>query len=1085
MTSHNSTIKSLISTCKRGCSGILFFCIYFALVMASANTLQDWKSPNPGIVFQDGNGYITARQVSQDSYDKFQVTSDVNQVVDARTPVSFRYRIKTNREILNLSIFLVAENGTRYFVLNNRATPDYWQGDSYVGEDFRDEKYHFIKSSTKIVSIGYEIHTQGQKKLPVVLDFMSIEFKPNTAPIEGGSDFIWPKNGDRSPSNPPFFGWSLEKMKPVPTSVQLSQDSQFSKLGEESWSTSKVTTNYFTPKAILPNGTWYARLAYDYSSTTSYTQPVRFVITDDSRKYIAQELPDKITAQRPYLFMSPELLAKLRVEKDGAKKDWWNAIDTFVKATSYNVQIVEPEGFKNGVWDYNRWNDIGNKAGIAESNIYLSAFHYLLSRDTASAANARRLMLTVAKWDPNGSTGIKSVDHAAQGLLYSMSIGYDWLNDYLSPEDKQVIRDCIIARGRAMNDAMNPLMVDPSNNHPWFCTAALGIAGLGLYNEIPEAKSWVDYSKQLYTGEYISLGGTDGEWHEGIAYWSYTLFFVFQFVDCLDSAAGVNLNNYPWLEKTARYKILAHPPMNYGVPFGDSKAMYPNHFDALIMSRLAKVYQDPLAQWYSKSIVMNSPIGWVPYFMMWSDSELKPANPPAEPVSALWREWGVGVTHSKLGDPDDTLMTMRSGPYVGRRVGHTQADENNFVIYPKGEALLIDSGYYDPSGGVPYGGDHHISWSVQTRAHNLPLVDGMGQALYTAGADGKMVSFLQQGNMAYMEGDASHPDIYQGRLNYFRRHLISLDSDNYLLWDELKAPKASRFDYLLHSNFPMQVDAAGKKLVINGKKNNMDVRFLNLDTLSYTLSSGFPVTPPRKNSWDFPDQYHFAAYPSPVASVDTVPARIFGEPESFANQTSTSLSSMDWLALFSVSSANGVARVTTAPLELEGGIGGKIYVSGEKYYYFLRENGNSDPLTYSAKLPKSGKNPMADLLKSLITLNGEFNGKGVIIGMDTTSRINRLIMLDALSVKALGQDMFSSDVPMTALVELTKTGTKLSVQLDKPAKAELVLDKKPKQVLLDGTPVKEGKIWSYNADSGKFKFSLPEGTHQIVADVKF
>ena len=1075
---------NMLNKLKRGCSGILFFYVFFSLAILSANPLQNWKSNASGTVFQNANGFITARLVCQDPYLQFGVSSEVDQIVDAKTPVSFRYRITTTREILNIRVILIAENGTRYFTLINRPTPEFWLGESYVAGDFRDEKYRFIRSSTRIVSVGYEIHTQGEQGRPAVLDFKPVEFVENNQKIEGGSVFAWPKNGDRSPSNPPFIGWSRDAMKPVPTWLQVSQDSQFFQTGIDNWSANRVYKNYYTPNTLLSNGTWYARLGYDYSTSTGYSEPVRFIISDDSQRYLTPMLPEKIMAKRPYLFMDPALLARLRLEKDNVKKDWWTTLDIYVRETSYTFHPEEPEGFKNGVWDYETWRVIGNKAGGAESNIFISSLHYLLSGDTASAANARRIMMEVAKWDPDGSTGIKSVDHAAQGLLYSMSIGYDWLNDYLSEEDKKIVRNCIIARAQSMEAAMNPLMADPSNNHPWFCTAALGIAGLSLYNETPEARDWVDYTLQLYSGEFISLGGKDGDWHEGVAYWSYTLFFVFQFVDCLESATGIDLNTYPWLEKTARYKILAHPPTSFGVPFGDSKPMAPNYFDALIMARLAKVYQDPLAQWYVSKVKINSFISWYPYFIIWMDSNLKPEAPADTPLSCLWRDWGVGVTHSNLGSNENTMVSLRAGPYIGRRNGHSQADQNNFLIYAKGEPLLTDSGYYDPSGGVPYGGEHHMKWTIQSRAHNLPLVDGCGQALYTSGADGKMIHFLQQRDMSYMEGDASHPEIYQGRLDYFRRHLISLDSCNYLVWDELEAPHESRFDYLLHSNYPMHIDAVARKLTIKGKKSNMEVRFLNSEKLAYVLSSGFPIVPPRKNSWDFPDQNHFAAYPSPGISVDTVSPVIFGEPESFTNQKWDKLKSMDWLALFSVTSTGGANRVSIDSLEIEGGMGGKLYFPGQKYYYFFRNNGNTNPLSYTAKLPKSGKNAVADFFKSIITLNGEFDGKGVVVGVDSSNRVNRLILIEATSVKALGQTLFISGEPVTALVELTKTGTRLTVQAEKAVKAELVLEKKPLHVILDGSQIKEGTLWSYDSNSGKLILNLPEGTHQIDADVK-
>ena len=1053
---------------------ILFF---YALILLTAAQGASWTAVTPGVSLQPSpEGYRAVYQPQQ-AIERFTITAPVQQDIESNTPVSFRYRVKTMREILNLKIVLVTTDNERFYFQINRCTPDEWHTDSVLANDLRNEKFLFIRKKYSLKAVEYDLSTRGNSGESVVLEVGDIKFEKLSAKENVELPFVWPKNGDHVASNPPFIQWN--PISSVSTYyLQVSQDSSFFGMNLKSDGSNRTNVNYCTPNTFLPSGTWYARVGYQDSKSEKYTDSVRFIINKESRKFVPLIVPDRLKTQHPYLYVTPAQLFKLRQQKDGVSKALWEKTYTFYTANSLSYKPEEPPKFPNGVWDYQYWLKIDSMAGAAQSHIFYSGFVYLLSGDTVAAENARRIMLEVADWDYDGATGIHSVDHAAQGLLYSMSLGYDWLYDYLNEADRAKIRGCITKRGRSMYEFLNPLNSDPTNNHPWFCTAALGIGGLAIYNEVPEAKAWVDYSQQLYLGEYLCLGGSDGEWHEGIDYWSYTLFFVFQYADCMNSAAGINLYNYPWLEKTAQFKILSHPPVSYGLSFGDSKAGAPVLFDGLIMSRLASQNQDSVAQWYASIALGDNPSMYTPYLMFWWDRDLAPSKPEAKPLSALYREWGVGLFNSDLASADNTMLTMKSGPYIGRRGGHAHPDQNSFVLYPGGDLVLIDSGYYNPSGGVPYGGEHHMQWTLQTKAHNLPLVDGMGQAIYTAGADGKITAFLQQGNMSYMCGDASNSEIYQGRMNKFKRHVYAMDTQRFMILDELASDKPSRYDWLLHSMYPFNVDTAHRRITINGNKSFVDVRFLNPEPLSYTLSTGFPITPPRKRSWDFPEQYHFAAYPDKSSRIDwETPAR-FGEPESMGQASVIKKSSMNWLSLYAVSAKDSVQSLSIVPQLIKGGLAGKIYLPEQRYYYLFADDANKGPLSYVARL--SSKGGLDAFIKALIPFQADFIGKGAIIGTDNDRRINRLILVDAQKIDVMGMPIFKSTQPLTLLADLQKKRCDLTIVLNQDAQMSLNVPLKPFKVFLDGKEWKQGNGWSYNTDNASFDIALPAGKHTVL-----
>ncbi|MCX7918011.1 MAG: DUF4962 domain-containing protein [bacterium] len=1063
--------------------------IVFLLVPTILFAKEVWKPLSPETVLVQSEQEWKATKIAKNVYDQLVIQKKVDLSVKEKTFFSFRYQIHTNREILYLQVTLIPLKGEPYFVILHRPTPDEWHTVTLSRNDFRTFNYTIPNSDMKIKTIELNLHTRQNKYFDpdlaessknlslkgyqsstkveskniipksdeiVIIEFSEIQIDKTIKEVARLESFFWPKNGELVTANPPFFNW--QKIPGIDSyTIQYSQDSLFFSGTVYSY---HISQNYFTPDALLDTGRWYARLEYRSNKKLEYSSVISFLVTKHSRAFIPPHLPERINQSHPYLYITPDIMTTYRNEKSGVKKELWLTIDNYVRTISYCFVPEEPEQYPNGIWNYEYWRNMVDKSGAAQNHIILSAFHYLLSEDTVSAENAKRIMLEVSKWDIDGSTAVRSCDHAAQALLYSLSIGYDWLYDYLTPEERQLIRNCIVSRAEQMAAHLNPMQADPTNNHPWFNASALGIAGLAVYNELAEAKDWVEYTKQLYCGVFLCLGGQDGDWHEGIDYWSYTLFFVFQWLDCLRSATGLDLYAYPWLQHTARYKIVTHPPQSLGVPFGDSKSRPPNEFDALIMLRLASRYQDNLAQWYAKEIIRSPIRTWHVYFYLWDDPSLPSFAPINLPNTSVYRDSGIVVYHSDMTNPDETMLAFKSGPYFGRRAGHAHPDQNSFVFYGYGDPLLIDSGYYDTGKGNYYGSPHHRGWTVQTKAHNTILVDGYGQAIYTPGADGSITQFLNLGTMAYFAGDASSPEIYSSRLTHFVRYIIALDNRLFFIYDNVASSQPVRYDWLLHSSYPFSIEKEEKRVKIIGKKAKLSLQFLNPESLSYTLSSGFYPLAERPKPTDFPDQYHFSAYPRLDAKIDWVNASTFGNPEQYTNQPCIKKEAMTWLAAIYLTPLGDTTELNIMPISTSNWLGGTIQLPEQYYHYLLSRDSGINKLEYRGY---------------------SFTGKGAVIGLSTTGKVNRLFLLEGREVKMLGMSMFNSTTPVTILGEIEKNHANLQLAVTKDATIDLIPLGEPKEIYINGILQASGSnLWKYNSATGKIQLFLPAGTHTIA-----
>ena len=97
-----------------------------------------------------------------------------------------------------------------------------------------------------------------------------------------------------------------------------------------------------------------------------------------------------------------------------------------------------------------------------------------------------------------------------------------------------------------------------------------------------------------------------------------------------------------------------------------------------------------------------------------------------------------------LFDSDDVVFSFYSGVFHG---GHAQEDQNQFVLSGYGKRWVVDCGAASAAAPTP----------KQTEAHNLILVDGLGQhnAGSSIGTDGDIAAWLLSGFADYLRGDAS------------------------------------------------------------------------------------------------------------------------------------------------------------------------------------------------------------------------------------------------------------------------------------------------------------------------------------------
>lgn len=671
---------------------------------------------------------------------------------------------------------------------------------------------------------------------------------------------IYPE--EQSLTNPPLIHWY-----PVEGADSYQVTLEQSDTAVHQWTTA---FNFYTPEAPLPLGL--------------YT--VRIVALDQAGKKLECETEKQFRIDKPgigfYPSMNgirfakgaPMILPKDKLEEirkaKGERGDYRDKVLAYANEPMPEMlqNLKEPEAFK-GKWDFHLWQANEVVCFAVEEYLLHQTLAFQLTGDRKHLDQIRAVLRQVTPWKPSGPTGVWENDHSAHALLHAFSICYNQLGTELPEEERRILAEAIRERCKDMYWLLNPFvkkalavgyMNDPDNNHPWFCAAALGMGAIALMGEAPEAEEWLSLATQLFYGCFLSRGDRDGGWHEGLEYWSFSLFFVFQFTSILEQVTGINLYQHPWLQNTALFKIYVHPPVGGYVPFGDVKHNPPNDYDITVMMHIASRYEDPLAWKYVDAVKASLPKKRLYYGLLWSDRGKSASKPlPEIPFAIHFRDIGWAVSNNSIFDADkQIILALRSGKAFGRRSNHSHADQNSFIITAGGDRLLWDAGYYDS-----YLSPHHRYYSRLTQAHNTILVNGVGQVPYRKDTDGIITRFEVKGKEVIMEGDAATcPLIYGGWLETFLRTIEYRNEEEFLIQDEILCSELSQVTWLLHSCFPLSFTPGENRISVRGRRYLLEGIFETDEPLEATIKTGFPVKPNLPASHIFgvasvyPDQYH-------------------------------------------------------------------------------------------------------------------------------------------------------------------------------------------------------------------------------------
>lgn len=569
--------------------------------------------------------------------------------------------------------------------------------------------------------------------------------------------------------------------------------------------------------------------------------------------------------------------AKIRADLD---RDFLNAPLPSEPVTYGDPSPSKRTSDKADLWR-GQQDTTGRLSGIAEA----ATLCWLVTGEEKYFAKAREILLATSTWHLGppgkpvdwksgavpGAADIYYNDEAHFRLWRKLPLVYDQLRAKLSPADRATILAHFKARGTRsaewiekqgdISKIQRNSVASDLSSHPVRFMPMTGLAGLALWDDLPEAREWWAFAYKFYRDQFTPWGGDDGGWGEGNAYWRGT-FEHASFQDTLLALRDPIAYATPFWKNSPYFALYNVQPYLHTI-FGDASNAGRFNLEpatADYFEHMARVQQNGYFRSYAALCTDQRPRpidkglagldrGYptaaeflVRNFIV-ADKPLPATRPLSElPPQRYFADVGWVSLHSALGQPaDDIQLTFRASPYGS--FSHSHADQLGFILNAFGEGLAINSAYREF-----HNSPHHEQWTRQSISKNVVLIDGVGQLAKSKNATGRITRFEPAARTVWTTGDATAA--YQAaqadpaRVRRVTRDIVFIDHRYFVLRDRIVLAAPGKLSWLLHAESNLAWDDANATATIRGLEGKaaLTARLLSPGvTLRGTTTTRFPV----------------------------------------------------------------------------------------------------------------------------------------------------------------------------------------------------------------------------------------------------
>ncbi len=460
--------------------------------------------------------------------------------------------------------------------------------------------------------------------------------------------------------------------------------------------------------------------------------------------------------------------------------------------------------------------------------VFFLSYSYRITGDEKYAKRTEDELLAVCAFENWNPTHFLDVAE----MTLAVSIGYDWVYNYLSKASRGKISDAIINNG--IKPSMNPKYnswLNEMNNWNQVCNTGIIFGAIAIKENDPELAQTIINRSFASLPKSMKGYEPDGNYPEGFMYWGYGTTFNVFFISAMEKYFGREMflmDNMPGFARTGSYMLNMVGPTGKSFNYSDcnnSAALNPAIF------WFAQKERNPGLLWNEKKYIITGNRSlrndrFLPAAILWGAGLKFDAVVP--PKSNLWV--GQGETPVCL---MRTSWTDKNAIFLGLKAGtpsadHSHMDVGSFVMDANGVRWACDYGSQDyitlESKGVDLWNKTQFSqrWQVfryNNLSHNTLTFN---DSLQRVEGNSKIDSYADNKDNIFASSDISQA--YAGQVKKVIRTCSIVDNSFVTVKDQistLSTPTKVRWTMLteaepklIHCQNTIELTKNGKKLVL-------------------------------------------------------------------------------------------------------------------------------------------------------------------------------------------------------------------------------------------------------------------------------
>jgi hypothetical protein len=464
------------------------------------------------------------------------------------------------------------------------------------------------------------------------------------------------------------------------------------------------------------------------------------------------------------------------------------------------------------------------------------ALLYRLDGDRRWVARAREELLAAAAfsdWNPAHFLDVAE-------MLHAFAIGYDWMYDALTVEDRATIRRALVEKGlrpAAQEYAARAFWTRADHNWNLVCNGGVIIGALAIADEEPGLAGTLVSQALASLPAAIVTYAPDGAWPEGPGYWEYGTLYLASALAALTSALGTDfgLADAAGLAATGRFRMQVTGPTGLFFNFGDAAQ---RAGDAPMLFWLARRYDDAVLAVAARDAATGRSSA---RDLLWYDGRGTPADVAGLPLDARYQDTHLAFFRSAWNDKDAIYVGFKGGDNAAN---HAHLDLGTFVLDALGQRWATDLGPDDYDLPDYFGAGRWQYERLKTSGQNTLMLDGANQ---DPKATAPLTGYRTGPDGAFAIADLTAAYAGSGATRIQRGITLRDNRTRVLVQDEVETSKPVELTWTTHTQ--ADIELQGDRALLSQGGAVLEARLMSPPGATFTVED-VEIAPPQQPAPD-------------------------------------------------------------------------------------------------------------------------------------------------------------------------------------------------------------------------------------------